>query len=93
MIRRGRSAQAPTAATATVSSLGSTWNICVAYVFLPTMERMDRPQYGKPSSTAAYEAGLKAAFVVCHDPLPRTMEEALERLQRLEGNDVERRPS
>ena len=57
---------------------------------LPTMERIDRPQYGKrPSSTAAYEAGLKAAFMVCHDPLPSRMEELLERLQTLESKEVE----
>jgi len=68
----------------------SIWNICVAYVFLLTMERMDRPQYGKqPSSTAAYEAGLKASFAVCHEPLPRRMEELVERLQMLEGKEVE----
>jgi hypothetical protein len=53
------------------------------------MERIDRPQYGEqPSSTAAYEAGLKAAFVVSHQPLPQRMEELLERLQALEGSDV-----
>ena len=51
---------------------------------------MDRPQHGKqPSSTAAYEAGLKAAFAVCHEPLPRRMEELLERLQMFEGKEVE----
>ena len=51
---------------------------------------MDRPQYGKqPSSTAAYEAGLKASFAVCHEPLPRRMEELVERLQMLEGKEVE----
>jgi len=54
------------------------------------MERMDRPQYGKHlSSTAAYEAGLKAAFVVCHEPLPKRMEELLERLHTLEDKEVE----
>ena len=95
MVGRGRSPLAPTAATATVlPTLCSIWNLCVADVFLLTMERMDRPQYGKqPSSTAAYEAGLRAAFVVCHEPLPRSMEEVLERLQRLEGNEVEHRTS
>jgi hypothetical protein len=72
----------------------SIWNICLAYVFLLTMERMDRPQYGKqPSSTAAYEAGLKAAFAVCHEPLPRRMEELLERLQMFEGKEAECRTS
>jgi hypothetical protein len=50
------------------------------------MERMDRPQYGRqPSSIAAYEAGLKAAFLVSHEPFPKRMEELLERLRRLEG--------
>jgi hypothetical protein len=54
------------------------------------MERMNRLRYGsQPSSTAAYEAGLKAAFVVCHEPLPKRMEELLERLQTLEGKEVE----
>jgi hypothetical protein len=54
------------------------------------MERMDRPRYGSQlSSTAAYEAGLKAAFVACHEPLPKRMEELLERLQTLEGEQVE----
>jgi hypothetical protein len=54
------------------------------------MERMDRSRYGsQPSSTAAYEAGLKAAFAVCREPLPRRMEELLERLQMLEGKEVE----
>ena len=68
----------------------SIWNICVAHVFLLTMERMDRPQYGKqPSSTAAYEAGLKAAFVVCHEPLPRRMEELVERLQMVEAEQAQ----
>jgi len=62
----------------------------VAYVFLLTMERMARPQYGKqPSSTAAYEAGLKAEFAVCHEPLPRRMEELLERLQMLDDEKVQ----
>jgi hypothetical protein len=68
----------------------SVWNICVAYVFLLKMERMDRSQYGRqPSSTASYEAGLKAAFTVCHEPLPKRMEELLERLQILEGEEVQ----
>ena len=63
---------------------------CAALASLIHMERMDRPQYGKqPSSTAAYEAGLKAAFAVCHEPLPRRMEELLERLQMLEGEEVQ----
>jgi hypothetical protein len=71
-------------------SLCSIRNICVAYVFLLTMERMDRPQYGKHlSPTAAYEAGLRAAFVVCHEPLPKRMEELLERLQILESEKVQ----
>ena len=53
------------------------------------MERMDRPQYGKHLlSTAAYEAGLRAAFVVCHEPLPKRMEEVLERLHTLEDKEV-----
>jgi hypothetical protein len=53
------------------------------------MERMDRPRYGEHlSPTAAYEAGLKAAFVVCHEPLPKRMEELLEQLQILEGDEV-----
>ena len=64
------------------------------YVFLLTMERVDRPQYGQqPSSTAAYEAGLRAAFVVCHEPLPRRMEELLDRLQMFEGEEGECRTS
>ena len=68
----------------------SIWNICVAYVFLHMMERLDRPQYGKqPSPTAAYEAGLKAAFAVSHEALPRRMEELLERLQMVEGEQVQ----
>ena len=54
------------------------------------MEHMDRPQNGKqPSSTAAYEAGLKAALVACHEPPPRRMEELLERLQMLEGEQAQ----
>ena len=54
------------------------------------MERVDRPQYGKqPSSTAAYEAGLKAAFAVCHEPRPRRMEELLERLLMFEDEQVQ----
>jgi hypothetical protein len=78
-------------AAAVLPSLCSIWNICAAYVFLLTMERVDRPQYGKqPSSTAAYEAGLKAAFMVTHEPLPRRMEELLERLQMLEGEQAQR---
>ena len=57
---------------------------------LTHMERMDRPRYGsQPSSTAAYEAGLKSAFIVSHEPLPKRMEELLERLQALEGSKVE----
>jgi hypothetical protein len=53
------------------------------------MERMDRPRYdSQPSSTAAYEAGLRAAFVVSHEPLPQRMEQLLERLQALEGSEV-----
>ena len=68
----------------------SVWNICVAYVFLLRMERVDRSRYGRqPSSTAAYEAGLKAAFTACHEPLPKRMEELLERLQILEGEEVQ----
>jgi hypothetical protein len=58
--------------------------------FYLSMERMDRSQYGRqPSPTAAYEAGLKAAFTVCHEPLPRRMEELLERLQTLEGEEMQ----
>ena len=54
------------------------------------MERMDRPRYGsQPSSTAAYEAGLKAAFTACQEPLTKRMEELLERLQTLEGKEAE----
>ena len=54
------------------------------------MERMDRPQYGKhPSPTAAYEAGLRAAFVVCREPFPKRMEELIERLQILESEEVQ----
>jgi hypothetical protein len=68
----------------------SIWNICVSHVFLLTMERMDRPQYGKQlSSTAAYEASLKAAFVVCHEPLPKRMEELVERLQMVEDEQAQ----
>jgi hypothetical protein len=59
-------------------------------MFLLTTERMDRPQYGKqPSSSAAYEAGLRAAFVVCHEPMPRRMEELLERLEMLDCEKVQ----
>jgi hypothetical protein len=54
------------------------------------MEHVDRSQYGgQPSPTAAYEAGLKAAFVVCHEPLPTRMEELLGRLRMLEGEAAE----
>ena len=48
------------------------------------------PQYGRqPPSTPAYEAGFRAAFAACHEPLPGRMEEVLERLQTLEGKEVE----
>jgi len=54
------------------------------------MERVDQPQYGKHlSPTAAYEAGLRAAFVVCHEPIPKRMEELLKRLQTLECEEVQ----
>jgi hypothetical protein len=54
------------------------------------MERMDPPRYGSPpSSTAAYEAGLKAAFTACQEPLPKRMEELLKRLQTLEAKEME----
>jgi hypothetical protein len=54
------------------------------------MEHVNRSQYGRPpSATAAYEAGLKAAFVACHEPLPARMEELLERLHMLEGGAAE----
>jgi len=54
------------------------------------MERVDRSRYGKqPSSTSVYEAGLKAAFTACHEPLPKRIEELLERLQILEGEEVQ----
>jgi len=54
------------------------------------MEHVDRPQFGRqPSPTAAYEAGLKAAFVACHEPLPARMEELLECLHILEGEAAE----
>jgi hypothetical protein len=46
------------------------------------MERIDRPQYGsQPSSTPPSR--------IAHEPLPRRMEELLERLQILEGDEVQ----
>jgi hypothetical protein len=67
---------------------GSIWHVCASCILYSYGAPKPSPIWQPDSSTAAYEAGLKAAFVVSHEPLPKKMVDFLECLEALEGKDV-----